>query len=69
MRVFVPVEDGFVDSSSGVLVPYRFGLACEHALREPLRWNESAVPDALDARPVAAPAGGADLGPVPRTPG
>lgn len=59
MRVFVPIEDEFVGSSSGMLVPYRFGLPCEHALREPLQWNESAVLDALDARPVAAsPTGG-----------
>jgi hypothetical protein len=34
MRVFVPVEDAPGAASLGLLVPYRCGLACEHALRE-----------------------------------
>lgn len=33
MRVFVPVEDASVDADAGVLVPYRYGLTCVHALR------------------------------------
>ena len=33
MRVFVPVEDRSVDADAGVLVPYRYGLACAHELR------------------------------------
>jgi hypothetical protein len=33
MRVFVPVEDSSVDADAGVLVPYRYGLACAHELR------------------------------------
>jgi hypothetical protein len=33
MRIFVPVEDASVDAESGVLVPYRCGLACAHELR------------------------------------
>jgi len=34
MRVFVPIEDAPVDASMALLVPYRCGLPCEHALRE-----------------------------------
>ena len=33
MRVFVPVEDRSVDADAGMLVPYRYGLACAHELR------------------------------------
>ena len=33
MRVFVPVEDQSLDGESGILVPYRQGLACVHGLR------------------------------------
>ena len=33
MRVFVPVEDASVDADAGVLIPYRYGLACAHELR------------------------------------
>ena len=47
MRVFVPVEDGSIDRESGVLVPYRYGLACAHELRGALAlhdgvWSERA---------------------------
>lgn len=34
MRVFVPVEDESFDGETGILVPYRQGLACVHGLRE-----------------------------------
>ncbi len=34
MRVFVPVEDAPSDASLAMLVPYRCGFVCEHALRE-----------------------------------
>jgi hypothetical protein len=34
MRVFVPVEDAPGTAFLGLLVPYRCGLACEHAMRE-----------------------------------
>ena len=33
MRIFVPIEDASIDSEAGVLVPYRYGLTCAHALR------------------------------------
>ena len=33
MRVFVPVEDDFIpEAAAGLLVPYRCGLDCWHAL-------------------------------------
>jgi hypothetical protein len=34
MRVFIPIEDAPVDASMALLIPYRCGLRCEHALRE-----------------------------------
>jgi hypothetical protein len=35
MRVFVPVEDDFIpEAAVGLLVPYRCGLDCWHALGE-----------------------------------
>jgi hypothetical protein len=33
MRIFVPIEDASIDNDAGVLVPYRYGLACLHELR------------------------------------
>ncbi|MBA8882240.1 hypothetical protein EV148_101364 [Dokdonella fugitiva] len=33
MRVFFPIEDAVVDDATGVLVPYRCGLACANELR------------------------------------
>jgi hypothetical protein len=33
VRIFVPVEDDFVpDAAAGLLVPYRAGMDCWHAL-------------------------------------
>jgi hypothetical protein len=63
MRVFVPVEDASVDADAGVLVPYRCGLACVHALRGALVltdgvWAErTAVNDeSRSDRPASGPA-------------
>lgn len=48
MRIFVPVEDASIDHESGLLVPYRYGLACAHELRGTLVlrdgvWSERAA--------------------------
>ena len=44
MRVFVPVEDAPSSASIPMLVPYRCGLICEHAMREPVKsdWSDKA---------------------------
>ena len=34
MRIFVPVEDAPGVATLGLLVPYRCGLVCEHAMRD-----------------------------------
>lgn len=34
MQVFVPIEDAPPDALLAMLVPYRCGFVCEHALRE-----------------------------------
>lgn len=52
MRVFIPAEDGPFDAIVGPLVPYRYGLACERALRH--------VPPAMDELP-ACPASSAAI--------
>lgn len=58
MRVFIPVEDESVDPSCGRLIPYRFGVPCAHALREPSRAIGSPVRASVDARPaVLSPCG------------
>ncbi len=64
MRVFVPVEDESVGSSSGLLVPYRFGLPCEHALRETPQWTCPVVQAPVDGQHAAAPASGAKAAPA-----
>ena len=33
MQVFVPLEDAMPERDTGVLVPYRVGVACAHELR------------------------------------
>jgi hypothetical protein len=43
VRVFVPVEDDFVpEAAAGLLVPYRAGMECWHAL------GHSAMPVDID---------------------
>jgi hypothetical protein len=63
MRIFFPIEDANIDHEAGVLVPYRHGLTCAHALRDPLElrdgvWMErSGLSDGSAARlPIADPA-------------
>jgi hypothetical protein len=34
MQVFVPVEDAPSVASTAWLVPYRYGMTCEHGLRD-----------------------------------
>ena len=57
MRVFVPVEDAPANALLGMLVPYRCGFVCEHALRELLP-AELCLPDepapARNEAPAAA---------------
>lgn len=68
MKEFVPLTDDFPLESlarPGVLVPYRFGFVCHHALAEedawrPARGDARARPVAV-ARRVAASANTADL--------
>lgn len=61
MRVFFPIEDAVVDDATGVLVPYRCGLACANELRGDLTlrdgvWSERAAPGpALPSRAVSSP--------------
>lgn len=47
MRVFVPVEDTPTNAIIPMLVPYRCGLTCEHALREPVQagWPRKSASD------------------------
>jgi len=52
MRVFVPIEDDSVDPSCGRIFPYRFGVPCEHAMREPLPTDVPSMPMTIDAREV-----------------
>ncbi|MEP6882274.1 MAG: hypothetical protein ABI866_09790 [Dokdonella sp.] len=52
MRVFIPFEDAPSSASIPMLVPYRCGLTCEHALRESAhsKWPRNPVsPDEGDA--------------------
>ena len=62
MRVFVPVEDASIDRESGLLVPYRYGLACAHELRGTLVlrdgvWSEGAAvnDESVSHRPESGP--------------
>ncbi len=66
MRVFVPLEDAAIGPESGVLVPYRQGLACLHGLRDGFRldadgWlsfgplSDGSSVRRPDARPVSPP--------------
>jgi hypothetical protein len=62
MRVFVPVEDASIDRESGLLVPYRYGLACAHEMRGTLVlrdgvWSERAAvnDESSSRRPESGP--------------
>ena len=63
MRVFFPIEDAVVDDATGVLVPYRCGLACANELRGDLTlrdgvWSERSALSAESSarRPESGPA-------------
>lgn len=59
MRVFFPIEDAVGDDATGVLVPYRCGLACANELRGDLVlrdgvWSESGPLGADAPQPIRA---------------
>lgn len=69
MRIFVPIEDASIDNDAGVLVPYRYGLACLHELRGALVlrdgvWGEREAIN--DGSSIRRPASGPACSPGPR---